>query len=556
MSYGVKFKLDFADNLGNPRRLEILKKNYSGSVNSLVGTANPVVIKWDSDDNIYTPIIGSTCELNLFVTDDTSYDNWYDADEREYKVRISTGDVSGGHIWNLTDDTYAAANFDWDEAGEDLGLEPYWEGFLIVDRYSEAVTSKPFPIKLVASDGLGTLSGFDAPFSNAVNISGETNPDPSATQSNFDNLFYYIRKILYNTGLDFDIYIANNIRSSTGANNETLFHDISVYEFGLLKDNFQRYDAKELLEHILKVTNSRVFQSNGRWYVISNSNIIDKRIFTSAPTVQDLEFTVYKNTTGNEFTLIGVDPQNLSLTFSTVDDVSNGTSSITNNIFSYTPTNNYTGLDFFTYRANNGTNNSNTARVDIEVIEDSEYVPDNPTRSFSFRYVWRGNTIQQALSNCRGWTNNIIRTHRAELENAYPNSNVDDLHIGISVSKTSSADEKTARWLGIGSKHTVYDYFQYLSGAGGSVTRGIPNEALISSNSYVYDLIDGIYAVRLVAPILTDNSASANAQRTTYNISRKYSVSELPSDFQFSSYYIAVFKVVNSEIVERYSFAL
>lgn len=555
MSYGVKFKLDFADNLGNPRRLEILKKNYSGSVNSLVGTANPVVIKWDSDDDIYTPIIGSTCELNLFVTDTTSYDNWYDADEREYKVRISTGDVSGGHIWNLTDDTYAAANFDWDEAGEDLGLEPYWEGFLIVDRYSEAVTSKPFPIKLVASDGLGTLSGFDAPFSKVV-LDSNSNPDPSATQSNFDNLFYYIRKILYNTGLDFDIYIANNIRSSTGANNETLFHDISVYEFGLLKDNFQRYDAKELLEHILKVTNSRVFQSNGRWYIISNSNIIDKRIFTSAPTVNDLEFTVYKNTTGNEFTLIGVDPQNLSLTFSTVDDVSNGTSSITNNIFSYTPTNNFTGLDFFTYRANNGTNNSNTARVDIEVIEDSEYVPDNPTRSFSFRYVWRGNTIQQALSNCRGWTNNIIRTHKAELENAYPNANVDDLHIGISVSKTSSADEKTARWLGIGSKHTVYDYFQYLSGAGGSVTRGIPNEALISSNSYVYDLIDGIYAVRLVAPILTDSSPSGNAQRNTYNISRKYSVSELPSDFQFGSYYIAVFKVVNSEIVERYSFAL
>ena len=170
MSYGVKFKLDFADNLGNPRRLEILKKNYSGSVNSLVGTNNPVVIKWDSEDDFYSPIIGSTCELNLFVTDDTNYDNWYDADEREYKVRISTGDVSGGHIWNLTDDTYAAANFNWDEAGENLGLESYWEGFLIVDRYSEALTSKPFPIKLVASDGLGTLSGFDSPFSDVINI--------------------------------------------------------------------------------------------------------------------------------------------------------------------------------------------------------------------------------------------------------------------------------------------------------------------------------------------------------------------------------------------------
>ena len=556
MSYGVKFKLDFADNLGNPRRLEILKKNYSGSVNSLVGTANPVVIKWDSDDDIYTPIIGSTCELNLFVTDDTSYDNWYDADEREYKVRISTGDVSGGHIWNLTDDTYAAANFDWDEAGLDLGLEPYWEGFLIVDRYSEAVTSKPFPIKLVASDGLGTLSGFDAPFSDAVNISGETNPDPSATQSNFDNLFYYLRKILFNTGLDFDIYIANNIRSSTGANNETLFHDISVYEFGLLKDNFQRYDAKELLEHILKVTNSRVFQSNGRWYIISNSNIIDARLFTAAPTVQNLEFTIYKNTTNNELTLIGVDPQNLSLTFSIVDDVDNGSSSISNNILTYTPTNNFTGIDFFTYKANNGVVDSNIGRVDLRIEEISALTPE-PNIAPPIRQLWKGNTIQQALSNARGFTNSYDRTHTGEFSSAYQGANIVDLAFAFAGSAIDASDETTWRYAGIGAKHLIYDKRQYSSTKGVS-DPNIPTTAQLS-NSYVYNLTDGYYAI-YTRPLLL--SSQESGKRFTYNISRQYSLNEMAVDFKeiiqvrgVESHYIAVFRVINSEIVERYSFA-
>jgi hypothetical protein len=83
MAYGVKFRLDFDDVLGNGKRLEILQDSYTGDVKSLVGTGDPVVIKWDADDDIYSPIIGSTCTINLFQTDNTDYDTFFDADERE-----------------------------------------------------------------------------------------------------------------------------------------------------------------------------------------------------------------------------------------------------------------------------------------------------------------------------------------------------------------------------------------------------------------------------------------------------------------------------------------
>lgn len=68
MSYGEKFKLVFSDRYNNPRKLSILQKNYSGSVKDLIGTGDPVTIKWHNKDNIYNPIIGSTCEINLLVT--------------------------------------------------------------------------------------------------------------------------------------------------------------------------------------------------------------------------------------------------------------------------------------------------------------------------------------------------------------------------------------------------------------------------------------------------------------------------------------------------------
>ena len=88
MAYGVKFRLEFSDDLENGKKIEILKDGYTGTVYDLVGTNDPVQISWDQDDNFYDPIIGSTCQINLFVTDTTNYDDFYISDEIEYKIKI------------------------------------------------------------------------------------------------------------------------------------------------------------------------------------------------------------------------------------------------------------------------------------------------------------------------------------------------------------------------------------------------------------------------------------------------------------------------------------
>ena len=52
MAYGVKFRLDFEDHEGNGKRLDILKDGYTGEILPLVGSADPVKIKWDGDDDL------------------------------------------------------------------------------------------------------------------------------------------------------------------------------------------------------------------------------------------------------------------------------------------------------------------------------------------------------------------------------------------------------------------------------------------------------------------------------------------------------------------------
>ena len=264
MAYGTKFRLVFSDVKGNLRRVEILQKDYSGEVFPLIGQANPVVIKWEGDDDFYTPIIGSTCELNLFETADTSYDPFYRASEREYKVRISTG-TDGDKVWNTEIDQWEQANYFWEEENS---FEIYWEGWLQTDQYQESLQPYPNPIKLVAYDGLGTLDAFDAPYSNAAD---------GGYDSNEDTMFFYMYYILNYLELDLDIYVANTIRKSGGGADDTLYHDIVLNEFGVY-DKLDFRNAKEVLESFLRATNSRVFQSQGRWYIVSNSNLIDTNI--------------------------------------------------------------------------------------------------------------------------------------------------------------------------------------------------------------------------------------------------------------------------------------
>ena len=270
MAYGVKFRLEFSDTKGNYRVAEILQKDYDGDIFPLIGQANPVIIKWEGDDDFYNPIIGSSCELNLFETADTLYDPFYAAGEREYKVRISTGSLDNADkVWNTESDQWEQANYLWEGSGGTGGSsEIYWEGWLQVDQYQESLQPFPNPVKLVAYDGLGTLDAFDAPYSNSPT---------GGYDSNEDTMFFYLYYILNNLQLDFDIYVSNAIRKNTGNANDTFYHDIVLNEFGVY-DDLDFRNAKEVLESFLKATNSRVFQSQGRWYIISNSNLIDTNI--------------------------------------------------------------------------------------------------------------------------------------------------------------------------------------------------------------------------------------------------------------------------------------
>jgi len=253
MAYGVKYEMEFEDILGYGKKLQILKDGYSGSDEKIVGQKSPVVVKWKSQNDFYKPIIGSICTLNLFITDDVTYDEFYKFDEREYQVKIYYKDSSSA--WQL-----------------------YWIGFLVVDNYKEGFKSLPTAIKLNAYDNLGTLKNYDAPL------------DSSASYANRSR----IADILANTGLSLDIWCQADIRWAVSSlpspdsyptekavmKNQLIRSEI----YGHCDDLTKGYDvpnAKTQLETILKNYNCRIFQSYGKWFIVENSNVFDSNVKSS-----------------------------------------------------------------------------------------------------------------------------------------------------------------------------------------------------------------------------------------------------------------------------------
>jgi len=310
MAYGLKYELFFSDVERNKFKIEILEKDFEidpfglgTTPTQLIGTGSPAVIEWNADDDIYSPIIGSRCKLNFFATDSETYDEFYKAGERQYKVKIleytSFGSDWDGEelIWNIIDQT-------WDKSllGSEVFYNPIWEGFIVNDGYQEAVITAPYEINLEAIDGLGTLDSFDVPY-------------PSDNANAKEEMFFYLKEILKLTGHEFDIYIANDIRKDGGAANDTVFHDIEVDRYIFSNKNLTLMNAKESLRYIMKMTNSRVFQSFAKWYVVSNSNLIDNRVDQSAvaPSIADIvnepDEPVATPVYGSpDITIIGQDP--------------------------------------------------------------------------------------------------------------------------------------------------------------------------------------------------------------------------------------------------------
>ena len=90
-----------------------------------------------------------------------------------------------------------------------------------------------------------------------------------------------------------------------------------------------------------------------------------------APTVDDINNVEVSNGQSVDITLVGADVENDNLTFEIVDSPNNGTVSISDNIVTFNAT--MDGSDTFTYKATDGTDDSNIGTVTLNILETDSF---------------------------------------------------------------------------------------------------------------------------------------------------------------------------------------
>lgn len=90
-NFNTRYRLYFSDIDGNPKRLDIDQKDYTGEIQSIVGTGNPVILKYSSGDILKKFIFGSKCTINLYKQFDDEYVKFHEFPEKEFKIRIYNG---------------------------------------------------------------------------------------------------------------------------------------------------------------------------------------------------------------------------------------------------------------------------------------------------------------------------------------------------------------------------------------------------------------------------------------------------------------------------------
>ena len=124
----------------------------------------------------------------------------------------------------------------------------------------------------------------------------------------------------------------------------------------------------------------------GKYYTnggsVKDQFSISKSSSNTAPTANSQSVTVNKDTP-TTITLTASDPNGDALTYTKLTDPLHGTLTGTVPSLTYTPSTGYTGPDSSTFKANDGTSDSNSATVSINVVEAGGGYHYDPSLSLS-----------------------------------------------------------------------------------------------------------------------------------------------------------------------------
>ena len=232
MALGIKYQLDWEDELEITWRVDILLEGYVAAVIPMKQGGTPLVIEMRDIDDPFTPICHSEAIVTLMSESSGQYDEFKTADVFDYTVQITRSGTL------------------------------FWQGTLITEPFTEEFDSTPYEVELRFSDGLSELQyeRFDvagvlqAGFTTAIDIMVKC-----------FNKLPFTRNIREIVNLFED--------SMNDADTEGLFEQLTIFEAAYWENDKSNDVVKgipclDVLTFIIYALKSRLIVSEDKYYII------------------------------------------------------------------------------------------------------------------------------------------------------------------------------------------------------------------------------------------------------------------------------------------------
>lgn len=214
-TYGRKYTIGYKTISERLTTIDILQKDYYGSVTELLPTDNPLEISWNgNENNILTPTVGSGCTIKVYAQPLTMLE-LFTEDDQEFKVIVYSGDTGGNVLW---------------------------QGFVNAQVYSEDYSSAiPVPISIACNDGLGVLQNIKYMTEYGTGYTFYTGATMLGT---------IMGNALSKIDLTFDkIYCLHDLQMSSGHTN--FFTDLNISAENFFNESLEAQNCREVLNAVL-----------------------------------------------------------------------------------------------------------------------------------------------------------------------------------------------------------------------------------------------------------------------------------------------------------------
>lgn len=231
MAYAVKYRIEYKDNRGTNKKIDILENGYTGDVVDIVPGEDPLQIDAPDLVTMFDPIVFIGATINVLSASDLQLTNLYSIDPKKYMVKVYAGSAT----------------------------DPFWIGFLNTEGYREPYTTlADYPVSLECNNGFSVLKRFKF-----LSASGDR-------YTGFKSYWQILEILLDKMGIPFlGLGFASGIKPDgvTIAANETLFHKLKANTENYYDESGEAMNCLQVLEELLKPFPLQIRQHCGYLYI-------------------------------------------------------------------------------------------------------------------------------------------------------------------------------------------------------------------------------------------------------------------------------------------------